>query len=235
MWLGHVTVSRDRGKHHRSQLIHSQVNLGSSSIFPGFFSLTFIGTAILFLNLFGRETRNHYELLGVYASASEVEIKNAFRRESLKYHPDKNPNDEYAKERFLKLVDAKETLTDKNKRAEYDAQLERERSRPHPQASYHQNRPPPSTSVFQYLIADSSADCSSVICWYLTIIMQTAATSLSFLGFFRFLFCLAITSVITQLLFPFFLNAWLFRLSASIQVCEVTLSWIPTFYSGKLL
>jgi curved DNA-binding protein CbpA len=172
-----------------------------------FFSLTFIGTAILFLNLFGRETRNHYELLGVYASASEVEIKNAFRRESLKYHPDKNPNDEYAKERFLKLVDAKETLTDKNKRAEYDAQLERERSRPHPQASYHQNRPPPSTSVFQYLIADSSADCSSVICWYLTIIMQTAATSLSFLGFFRFLFCLAITSVITQLLFPFFLNA----------------------------
>ena len=61
-----------------------------------------------------------YEILGVSRDASQKEIKKAFRNLSLKYHPDRNPGDKNAHERFLKINRAHETLTDPEKKEIYD-------------------------------------------------------------------------------------------------------------------
>ena len=61
-----------------------------------------------------------YEILGVQESASQEEIKKSYRQLSLKYHPDKNPNDASAVEKFQKVNEAYETLGDPEKRKEYD-------------------------------------------------------------------------------------------------------------------
>jgi len=65
-------------------------------------------------------TKNYYELLGVSESASPDEIKKAYRALSLKCHPDRNPNDEGAKEKFQALNEAYETLSDEKMKQEYD-------------------------------------------------------------------------------------------------------------------
>lgn len=61
-----------------------------------------------------------YESLGVSETASEVEIKKAYRKMALKYHPDKNPGDEKAAEMFKEVGAAYEVLSDSNKRQLYD-------------------------------------------------------------------------------------------------------------------
>ena len=65
--------------------------------------------------------RSPYEVLGVQKSASEKEIKSAFRRLAKKYHPDQNPDDPQAKERFSEISQAYELLGDEKKRKQYDS------------------------------------------------------------------------------------------------------------------
>ena len=64
--------------------------------------------------------RDYYDILGVNKSADEKEIKKAYRKIALKFHPDKNPGDKEAEEKFKEAAEAYEVLSDPNKRARYD-------------------------------------------------------------------------------------------------------------------
>jgi len=64
--------------------------------------------------------RDYYEVLGVSKTASEQEIKSAYRRLAVKYHPDKNPNDAAAEEKFKEAAEAYSVLQDSEQRRRYD-------------------------------------------------------------------------------------------------------------------
>jgi molecular chaperone DnaJ len=64
--------------------------------------------------------RDYYEVLGVERSVSEEEIKRAYRKLAVKFHPDKNPDDPQAEEKFKELGEAYDVLMDADKRAAYD-------------------------------------------------------------------------------------------------------------------
>lgn len=63
---------------------------------------------------------NYYDILGVSPDASTEEIRKSFRNLALKYHPDKNKNSEESKQKFMKLVEAYEVLSDEQTRRNYD-------------------------------------------------------------------------------------------------------------------
>ena len=64
--------------------------------------------------------RDYYEVLGVDKNASSDEIKKAYRKTAMKYHPDRNPGDKEAEEKFKELGEAYEVLSDADKRSRYD-------------------------------------------------------------------------------------------------------------------
>src|ERR1700756_5109585 len=64
--------------------------------------------------------RDYYDILGVKRDADEEEIKKSYRKLAVKYHPDKNPGDKAAEEKFKELGEAYEALSDPQKRAAYD-------------------------------------------------------------------------------------------------------------------
>ena len=64
--------------------------------------------------------RDYYEILGVAKNASEKDIKSAYRKLALKYHPDRNPDNKEAEDKFKQAAEAYEVLSDKEKRRKYD-------------------------------------------------------------------------------------------------------------------
>ena len=66
------------------------------------------------------EKRDYYEVLGVAKNATADEIKKAYRKMAIKYHPDKNPGDKAAEEKFKEAAEAYDVLSDADKRAKYD-------------------------------------------------------------------------------------------------------------------
>ena len=63
---------------------------------------------------------DYYDILGISKSASDAEIKKAYRKKAIQYHPDKNPGDSEAELSFKKAAEAYEVLGDPNKKARYD-------------------------------------------------------------------------------------------------------------------
>ena len=66
------------------------------------------------------EKRDYYEVLGVSKTATPEEIKKAYRKKAIQYHPDKNPGDKEAEEKFKEAAEAYDVLSDSEKRAKYD-------------------------------------------------------------------------------------------------------------------
>src|SRR6478672_5513784 len=64
--------------------------------------------------------RDYYEILGVQKNASADEIKKSYRKVAMQYHPDRNPGDKAAEEKFKEAAEAYEVLSDTEKKAQYD-------------------------------------------------------------------------------------------------------------------
>jgi curved DNA-binding protein CbpA len=69
--------------------------------------------------------KNHYETLEIEEGASEIEIKKAFRRLAIKYHPDKNMDDEFIKQKFLEVKEAYDILINPELRTDFNIKLQR--------------------------------------------------------------------------------------------------------------
>ena len=66
------------------------------------------------------DKRDYYELLGVSRDASPNQLKSAYKKLAIKYHPDKNPGDKTAEEKFKEAAEAYDVLSDPQKKAQYD-------------------------------------------------------------------------------------------------------------------
>ena len=66
------------------------------------------------------QKRDYYEVLGVSKTATPDEIKKAYRKLAIKYHPDRNPDNKEAEEKFKEAAEAYEVLSNEEKRQKYD-------------------------------------------------------------------------------------------------------------------
>jgi DnaJ-class molecular chaperone len=66
------------------------------------------------------ENTEYYKVLGIEREATGREVRKAFRKLSVQYHPDKNPGDEEAADKYMQITEAYEVLSDSNKRQIYD-------------------------------------------------------------------------------------------------------------------
>ena len=64
--------------------------------------------------------KDYYELLGIPRTATEAEVKKAYRKLAMQYHPDRNKGDKTAEKKFKEIGEAYETLSDSKKRSQYD-------------------------------------------------------------------------------------------------------------------
>ena len=67
--------------------------------------------------------RDFYEILGVAKNAGEAEIKKAYRKMAIKFHPDKNPDDSSAEDKFKEAAEAYEVLSSPEKRSRYRGRI----------------------------------------------------------------------------------------------------------------
>lgn len=67
-----------------------------------------------------QQSKDYYSILGIEKNASEEEIKKAYRKLAVQYHPDKNPDNKEAEQKFREITEAYETLKEPSKRAQYD-------------------------------------------------------------------------------------------------------------------
>ena len=88
------------------------------------------------------QTNDYYATLGLTPDASLADIKKAYRKLARTHHPDKNPGDPHAAERFRELTEAYDTLTDPDQRAAYDQDYQ-----PHQAAPLPRQRPTPTSSA----------------------------------------------------------------------------------------
>jgi molecular chaperone DnaJ len=64
--------------------------------------------------------RDYYDVLGVDKNASDADVKKAYRKKAMKYHPDRNPDDKSAEDKFKEANEAYEVLGDAEKKSRYD-------------------------------------------------------------------------------------------------------------------
>lgn len=76
------------------------------------------GLVFLILQVFGE--KDYYQVLGLPRETSARAIKKAYRKLSMKYHPDKNPGDKSASDKFVEITEAYDVLSDPEKRRRYD-------------------------------------------------------------------------------------------------------------------
>ncbi len=98
---------------------------------------------------------NLYERLEVVVGASDAEIKQAWRRMAMKYHPDRNPGDKLAEDNFKRVQEAYVILSDADKRASYDATLPKQKKPQKPTKNVKWDSPlqyadaaPPTTDIW---------------------------------------------------------------------------------------
>lgn len=91
---------------------------------------------------------DYYEILGVPAEATQDEIKRSFRNLALKYHPDKNKNSEESKQKFMKIVEAYEVLSNDQARKTYDGSAFERQQKPGPRPRW--TPPADFSTVYSY-------------------------------------------------------------------------------------
>lgn len=94
--------------------------------------------------------KNHYELLNISENASYEEIKSAYRKLAIRYHPDKNPNNPHAEELFKKIAIAYDTLSSPAKKSRYDAILSYQQFQSFSQQTTDQYRSYTRPTTYQY-------------------------------------------------------------------------------------
>ncbi len=99
-------------------------------------------------------TKDYYSILGINRNASQAEIKAAYRKLALKFHPDKNLGEPFFEQMFKDLKDAYETLSDSNKRAKYDARNQSHKATPEPKNTRTEPKEPSPTELVNNILSN---------------------------------------------------------------------------------